>query len=57
MATFIDLLLSISVALLILTVAFGIFIRAHERTVLARAVRWHLEDRIVVHGNRTVVFG
>ena len=28
-----------------------------ERTVLARAVRWHLEDRIVVHGNRTVVFG
>jgi formyltetrahydrofolate deformylase len=28
-----------------------------ERTVLARAVRWHLEDRILVHGNRTVVFG
>jgi formyltetrahydrofolate deformylase len=28
-----------------------------ERTVLARAVRWHLEDRILVHGNRTVIFG
>ena len=28
-----------------------------ERTVLARAVRWHLEDRIIVHGSRTVVFG
>jgi formyltetrahydrofolate deformylase len=28
-----------------------------ERTVLARAVRWHLEDRILVDGNRTVVFG
>jgi formyltetrahydrofolate hydrolase len=28
-----------------------------ERTVLARAVPWHLEDRILVHGNRTVVFG
>jgi formyltetrahydrofolate deformylase len=28
-----------------------------ERTVLARALRWHLEDRILVHGNRTVVFG
>jgi formyltetrahydrofolate deformylase len=27
-----------------------------ERTVLARAVRWHLEDRILVQGNRTVVF-
>lgn len=27
-----------------------------ERTVLARAVRWHLEDRVIVHGNRTVVF-
>src|SRR5574341_1120424 len=28
-----------------------------ERTVLARAVRWHLEDRILVHENKTVVFG
>ncbi len=26
------------------------------RRVLARAVRWHLEDRILVDGNRTVVF-
>jgi formyltetrahydrofolate deformylase len=24
--------------------------------VLARAVRWHCEDRIIVHGNKTVVF-
>jgi len=27
-----------------------------ERTVLARAVRWHLEDRVLIQGNRTVVF-
>jgi len=27
-----------------------------ERNVLARAVRWHLEDRILVYGNKTVVF-
>jgi formyltetrahydrofolate deformylase len=27
-----------------------------ERTVLARAVAWHLEDRVLVTGNRTVVF-
>ena len=27
-----------------------------ERTVLARAVAWHVEDRILVHGNKTVVF-
>lgn len=27
-----------------------------ERNVLARAVRWHLEDRVIVHGNKTVVF-
>ncbi|HYF92987.1 MAG TPA: formyltetrahydrofolate deformylase [Symbiobacteriaceae bacterium] len=27
-----------------------------ERTVLARAVAWHLEDRVLVHGNKTVVF-
>ncbi|MGQ9754052.1 MAG: formyltetrahydrofolate deformylase [Thermaceae bacterium] len=31
--------------------------RELERTVLARAVKWHLEDRILVHQNRTVVFG
>jgi formyltetrahydrofolate deformylase len=28
-----------------------------ERDVLARAVQWHLEDRIIVDGNKTVVFG
>lgn len=27
-----------------------------ERQVLARAVRWHLEDRIIPHANKTVVF-
>lgn len=27
-----------------------------ERLVLARAVRWHLDDRVLVHGNKTVVF-
>lgn len=27
-----------------------------ERRVLARAVRYHLEDRIILNGNRTVVF-
>ncbi len=27
-----------------------------ERRVLVRAVRWHCEDRIIVHGNKTVVF-
>ena len=27
-----------------------------ERRTLARAVRWHLEDRVIVAGNRTVVF-
>ena len=27
-----------------------------ERGVLARAVRWHLEDRVLVYGNKTVVF-
>jgi formyltetrahydrofolate deformylase len=30
--------------------------REVERRVLARAVRWHLEDRILVDDNRTVVF-
>jgi formyltetrahydrofolate deformylase len=30
--------------------------RDNERTVLARAVRWHLEDRIIVHNNRAIVF-
>jgi len=27
-----------------------------ERRVLFRAVRWHCEDRILVHGNKTIVF-
>src|SRR3954454_3517080 len=27
-----------------------------ERTVFARAVQWHCEDRVVRHGNSTVVF-
>ena len=27
-----------------------------ERQVLARAVRWHIDDRVIVHGNKTVVF-
>jgi formyltetrahydrofolate deformylase len=30
--------------------------RQIERTVLARAVSWHVEDRILVHGDKTVVF-
>lgn len=28
-----------------------------ERMVLSRAVRWHLEDRVIAHGNKTVVLG
>lgn len=27
-----------------------------ERQALARGVRWHLADRVLLHGNRTVVF-
>jgi formyltetrahydrofolate deformylase len=27
-----------------------------ERQVLARAVRWHVEDRVIVDGNKTVIF-
>jgi formyltetrahydrofolate deformylase len=30
--------------------------REVERRVLARAVRWHLEDRVLVDENRTIVF-
>jgi formyltetrahydrofolate deformylase len=30
--------------------------RTVERNVLGRAVKWHLEDRIIVHGNKTIVF-
>ncbi|MCJ2165813.1 MULTISPECIES: formyltetrahydrofolate deformylase [unclassified Pseudodesulfovibrio] len=27
-----------------------------ERHVLARAVQWHLEDRVIIDGNKTIVF-
>ena len=27
-----------------------------EKTVLARGLRYHLEDRVLLHGNKTVVF-
>jgi formyltetrahydrofolate deformylase len=30
--------------------------RQIERLVLARAVEWHVSDRVLVYGNRTVVF-
>jgi formyltetrahydrofolate deformylase len=30
--------------------------RDPEKVVLARAVRWHLDDRVLVYGNKTVVF-
>ncbi|MFK9094622.1 formyltetrahydrofolate deformylase [Bacillus salipaludis] len=30
--------------------------RSIERSVLARAVKWQLEDRIIVHQNKTIVF-
>ncbi|OLZ11084.1 formyltetrahydrofolate deformylase [Sulfobacillus thermosulfidooxidans] len=30
--------------------------RQVERIVLARAVKWHVADRVLVYGNRTVVF-
>ena len=30
--------------------------RDMERQVLARAVRWHVEDRIIIDGNKTVIF-
>lgn len=30
--------------------------RTVERSVLLRAVKWHLEDRIIVYGNKTIVF-
>jgi len=32
---------------------FGRYI---ERVVLARAVGWHAEDRVLLHGNKTIVF-
>ncbi|MFT7025237.1 MAG: formyltetrahydrofolate deformylase, partial [Rhodococcus sp. (in: high G+C Gram-positive bacteria)] len=27
-----------------------------EKLVLSRGLRWHLEDRVLVHGSKTVVF-
>ena len=27
-----------------------------EKSVLSRAVRWHVENRILLYGNKTVVF-
>ncbi|RJS60880.1 formyltetrahydrofolate deformylase [Bacillus sp. PK3_68] len=27
-----------------------------ERSVLAEAVSWHVEDKVIVHGNKTIVF-
>ena len=27
-----------------------------EKTVLAQAIRWHLESRVLVYGHKTVVF-
>jgi formyltetrahydrofolate deformylase len=27
-----------------------------EKTVLARGLRYHLEDRVIVHGRKTIVF-
>ncbi len=30
--------------------------RQIERAVLARAVAWHVEDRILIDGNKTIVF-
>jgi formyltetrahydrofolate deformylase len=31
--------------------------RDMEKVALARAVKWHIEDRVLVYGNKTVVFG
>jgi formyltetrahydrofolate deformylase len=30
--------------------------RKIEKTVLSRALKWHLEDRVIVHNNKTIVF-
>jgi formyltetrahydrofolate deformylase len=27
-----------------------------EKVVLSRAVRWHIENRVLIYGNKTVVF-
>lgn len=34
-------------------VRFG---RDVEKAVLARGLRWHLQDRVLIHGNKTVIF-
>ena len=38
--------------------AVGLFdsVRDIEQTVLARGLRWHVEDRVLINGNKTVVF-
>ncbi len=30
--------------------------RIIEKTVLSRALKWHLEDRVIIHQNKTIVF-
>lgn len=30
--------------------------RSIERRVFARAVKWHIQDRVIVYGNKTIVF-
>ncbi|QPA32529.1 formyltetrahydrofolate deformylase [Thermaerobacillus caldiproteolyticus] len=30
--------------------------RIIEKTVLSRALKWHLEDRVIIYGNKTIVF-
>jgi len=30
--------------------------RDMERVTLSRAVRWHIENRILLYGNKTVIF-
>jgi formyltetrahydrofolate deformylase len=30
--------------------------RIIEKTVLVRALKWHLQDRVIIHGNKTIVF-
>ncbi|MFP7492729.1 formyltetrahydrofolate deformylase [Terribacillus saccharophilus] len=30
--------------------------RLVERSVLMRAMKWHVDDRVIVHGNKTIVF-
>ncbi|WP_027409347.1 formyltetrahydrofolate deformylase [Anoxybacteroides tepidamans] len=30
--------------------------RIIEKTVLVRALKWHLEDRVIIHQNKTIVF-